>query len=123
MCGHEEEFDDIDSAEDVDYEWERRYGSTNVELYNPGGCTEYYNHVCEGCTEDISYCERCDIQAHSDNGYYCDEFVCDDCAEEAHEIWRDENPEMFNGRECSNCGYEPARPLIDRYAGKPLVTL
>jgi len=124
MCGYNTEYEACEDSSDAEYKWERDYGSTNVELQDPnGGYNQYFDHVCEDCMDNISYCEFCDIQTSSENGYVCDDFVCNGCVADLHETWHDEDPDMFDGVECTNCGFEVEVPELDLYDKKPLVTL
>jgi len=124
ICSTYEQYDGVDDLDDANYNWEQDYNACDIEVHSTQGYhSNYYDHVCEGCRDDLIYCENCDRTVDSDEAYYCDEGICDDCVGEMHESWRDENPETFDGPECKGCGYEMEGPDIDRFAGKASISL
>ncbi len=125
LCGTSIDYE-CEDAEDAEDSWGRDYGATDVEVTSPlGGSVTYYDHLCESCnTDELLYCDHCAITVVREDGYYCDESLCDNCVEEVHEEWREDDPDTFyEGIECINCGFEFSGPTVDFYSNKPLVSL
>ena len=89
---------------DADYAWGNDGGVIDVEVDG-----DYYNHVCESCTDDMYGCDWCE-DGRSWDGYACGDYYMagthETCIEEFHEQQRNDAAEqgVYIGREC-DCGY------------------
>lgn len=98
-------------------------GETDFEQETPYGwvegvdmSSEYYDHLCESCYEEVMYCDVCESTNWSEYVVYCDAVgfsYCEDCGENAHE-------EILEYGECDACGYcapTANEPTVGRWVG------
>jgi len=99
--------DDIEGVDDIEYTVENAGGECGVEING-----EYFEHVCENCTNELYYCENCSTHIWSDDTYSCADWTtCSDCVEEVHLIALEDGIIGVEDGVCNECDWEfPAPP-------------
>lgn len=116
MCDRCDDYaDTFEDEYDAD-RWMREQGwYTSVEIDNYS-----YDHICNGCAENIDTCEWCEeLFDHSDNCYCCDVTLCSEYCQEQHhnDMWDTDSREA----ECLECGLE--NPLYAVLGSQPTTAL
>ncbi len=76
---------------------------TSVDITKPGG-SEYFEHICNSCSEELHCCAWCEANVWCEDSMHCDDAYCaEECWSESHQEWGKSSP---SASICPECEWE-----------------